>query len=232
MKIEVIENFLGMKLAVIPPGNFFMGSLESEIDRDIDEGPRHRVTISSPLIIGIYPVTQAQYERVMHQNYSRFKSPDRPAEMVSHPDASDFCSRLSEITGDAYSLPTEAQWEYACRAGIESTFAFGDDPRNLDDYAWHAGNSSNTTHSVGQKKANAFGLYDMHGNVWEWCRDHWSAQGYNPTQNRDPESQGFTYNLRGGCYYSHPQALRSAKRFGYNQSNRYDSVGFRVIRVD
>lgn len=231
MNIEMIENPIGMKLVKIPAGQFFMGSPVDEIDRDPDEGPRHRVIFTAPLLIGVYPVTQEQYERVMGRNYSKFQSPDHPAEMVSRPDAVEFCKKLSEIAGETYSLPNEAQWEYACRAGSDGAYCFGSTARELGEYAWYAGNSDNRTHPVGRKRPNAWGLYDMHGNVWEWCGDLWYSQGYPGTEDRtDPVgTMGYTHVLRGGCYYSDPQAVRSAKRFGYNETNRFPSVGFRVV---
>jgi formylglycine-generating enzyme required for sulfatase activity len=230
MNTGTIENTIGMKLALIPSGAFVMGSAGNERNRDSDEGPQRRVTISTSFRMSIHPVTQQQYQRVMARNYSKFNSADRPAEMVSHPDALEFCAKLSELTGQQYSLPAEAQWEYACRAGGGGVYSFGDDPRLLDEYAWHYGNSDNQTHPVGLKKPNAWGLYDMHGNVWEWCADLWSAQGYLPGDATDPIGKiGYTHILRGGCFYSDPQALRCAKRFGYNETNRFGSVGFRVV---
>lgn len=118
-------------------------------------------------------VTQAQWEEVMGNNPSRIKGDDLPVTNVSWHDAQEFCKRLSERTGDTYRLPTEAEWEYACRAGSTGKWCFGDDESQLDEYAWYYDNSSGTVHPVAQKKPNAWGLYDMHGNVWEWCQDEY-----------------------------------------------------------
>jgi formylglycine-generating enzyme required for sulfatase activity len=162
--------------------------------------------------IGKYPVTQKQYQAVMGVNPSHFQgNPQNPVEQVTYNDAIAFCQELSQVTGKNYRLPTESEWEYACRAGTITNYYFGDDRRQLEDYAWYLDNSHNTTHPVGQKKPNAWGLYYMHGNVWEWCEE-----GY----------------MRGGSWGSNPNSCRSAVRDNsYRRVYRY-TLGFRVVCDD
>jgi formylglycine-generating enzyme required for sulfatase activity len=182
---RIITNSIGMKLVLIPNGTFMMGSPIDEEGRLEDE-VQHQVTISQDYHLGVTEVTQGQYMKVMGNNPSNFQchqsykvqgdSSNHPVEMVSSEDAIEFCKRLSELpeekhAGRVYRLPTEAEWEYACRAGSTSKYSFGDDEGQLCDYAWFSGNSNQKTNPVGQKKPNAWGLYDMHGNVLEWCAD-------------------------------------------------------------
>ncbi|HXP61012.1 MAG TPA: formylglycine-generating enzyme family protein, partial [Dongiaceae bacterium] len=169
-------------LATIEPGTFLMGSPGSEADRSDDEGPQTRVTISKSFSMGKYEVTQRQYETVMRTNPSSFKGEaSLPVENVSWVEATNFCARLTEKerqagrlpAGYVYRLPTEAEWEYACRARTTSRFSYGDDTQydKLGRYAWCFRNGGGQTHPVGTKSPNRWGLYDMHGNVWEWCMD-------------------------------------------------------------
>jgi len=169
MSFCTMTNSIGMKLVEIPSGEFMMGS----DDGNPDERPIHRVVISQDFWIGIYEVTQAQYKAVMDKNPSKFQGDDLPVETVSWHDAERFCRRLSQMEGRLYRLPTEAEWEYTCRAGSTAKFCFGDDSSALGDYAWYTGNYDSQTHSVGQRLPNAFGLHDMHGNVLEWCQDRY-----------------------------------------------------------
>jgi formylglycine-generating enzyme required for sulfatase activity len=162
---------LGIPFALIPAGTFRMGSPDGEYGRYADEGPVHQVQITRPFYLGVTPVTQEQHERVMGSNPSHFKGKNLPVETVSWDDCQAFCAKMAELTGEQIRLPSEAQWEYACRAGTRTRFSFGDDEEDLDDYAWHYGNSKSCAHPVGQKLPNPWGLYDMHGNVWEWCED-------------------------------------------------------------
>ena len=163
----------------IPAGTFMMGSEEND-----SEKPVHEVTLSA-FEISATPVTQAQYEAVMGDNPSHFKDPDNPVENVSWDDAMKFCEKLKQRTGQEFMLPSEAQWEYACRAGSSSKYCFGDAEEELGDYAWYDKNSEGRTHPAGRKKPNAWGLYDMHGNVWEWCQDWW-ADNYASDAVSDP----------------------------------------------
>jgi formylglycine-generating enzyme required for sulfatase activity len=230
MNDKIKENSIGMKLALIEPGEFIMGAPESEPGRCADEGPPHRVILTTAFYIGVYPVTQREYENISEPNRSLFRAPDNPVEMVNIREVKAFCDALSEAEGAAYSLPTEAQWEYACRAGSKSAYSFGDDIERLQEFAWYADNSGDQVHPVGLKKPNAWGLHDMHGNVWEWCRDMWDPRGHLPVVLVDPVNTGFTNILKGGCYYNEPKDVRSAKRFGYYEKQRFYSVGFRVVR--
>jgi formylglycine-generating enzyme required for sulfatase activity len=224
-----------MKLVLIPAGKFMMGSPDSEQGRNKSEGPQHEVVISKPFYMGVTEVTQAQYEAVMGTNPSNFKDATNPVEMVSLTDATEFCKKLSEKTGQAVRLPTEAEWEYACRAGSNTRFSFGDSDSILGDYAWWQSNSGGKTHPVGQKKPNAWGLYDMHGNVWEWCAN-WlgSYSSGSATDPRGPGSGGYRV-LRGGSWSSRDaDSFRCAFRDRLDRlglTSRRDYNGFRCART-
>jgi formylglycine-generating enzyme required for sulfatase activity len=213
-----------MKLVLIRPGTFMMGSLDSEQGHAPNEGPQHEVTISKPFYMGVTEVTQAQYEAVMGANPGYFKGPTNPVENVSWDDADEFCRKLSGKTGKAFRLPTEAEWEYACRAGSKTRFSFGDSDGVLGDYAWFGGK----TKPVGQKKPNAWGLYDMHGNVSEWCADRYGP--YSSEASVDPRgaTSGGDRVLRGKSGDVAPALFRCAFRH-HRASALHDSaeVGFR-----
>ena len=233
-------NGLVMEFVRIPAGSFDMGSPSSEKDRLCNEGPVHEVHITKPCYMGKYEVTQAQWKAVMgttvkqqHDKANwpwllRGEGPDYPIYYVQWEEAVEFCKRL----GDDFRLPTEAEWEYACRAGTQTRFYYGDDPdySELGEYAWYYGNSHNTAHPVGQKKPNAMGLYDMYGNVSEWCSDWFmftdsykNAESIDPT---GPESGDMFHIIRGGNWLEKPQVCRSASRnFGFWP----DEIGFRVV---
>ena len=219
-----------MKLALIRGGSFLMGSPSGESKRDEDEALPHRVTISKPFYMGIHEVTQEQYQAVMGTNPSRFNGASNPVEQVSWKDATEFCDKLSNSTGKTVRLPTEAEWEYACRAGSHTRFCCGDSDSGLGQYAWHAGNSGKQTHPAGQKKPNTFGLHDMHGNVWEWCEDWYGEDARrNARDSRGPGSGSNPVVLRGGSYSSYPRYCRSACRLKYGYVVRCVPVGFRVV---
>jgi formylglycine-generating enzyme required for sulfatase activity len=227
-----LGNNVSMKLVLIPSGKFMMGSPENEKDRISDEGPQHEVTITKAFYIGAYDVTQEQYERIMGNNPRGFKGAHNPVENVSWDDAVEFCKKLSQETGKTVRLPTEAQWEYACRAGSKTRFSYGDDSdySNLGDYAWYNKNSNGQTHPVGQKKPNAWGLYDMHGNVWQWCSD-WDVNSNANANNTNPQGSdsGSPRVLRGGGWDGDPRRCRSAGRGGNVPDDRSDDSGFRVV---
>jgi formylglycine-generating enzyme required for sulfatase activity len=229
---EKISKGITLEMVGLPAGQFLMGSPDSDRDARDFEKPQHQVKINS-FAIGKYPVTQAQYQAVMGTNPSHFSNnPQNPVERISSDDAQAFCQKLSQITGKTYRLPTEAEWEYACRAGTTTRYYFGDDANQLGDYAWYGGNSQQTTHPVGQKKPNAFGLYDMHGNVWEWCEDNW----HNSYQNAPSDGSAWLIKdndyqiVRGGSWYGLPNLCRSAYRnFNYRRGNIVNYFGFRVV---
>ena len=228
-----ITNSIGMKLVRIPKGAFTMGSPESEEGRYSDEGPQRSVTISKDYYLGAYEVTQEQYQRIMGENPSEFMGTNNPVETVSWEDAVAFCKKLSELpeekaAGRVYRLPTEAEWEYACRAGSTSRFGFGDSDSQLGSYAWFDKNSARTTHPVGQKTPNAWGLYDMHGNVWEWCADR--KGDYSTSAVTDPAgpATGSYRVFRGASWRDGAAYCRSAIRNRYVPSYRYPFDGFRV----
>jgi formylglycine-generating enzyme required for sulfatase activity len=217
-----------MKLKLIPSGTFMMGN-DGVMDRSSDEGPQREVTISKAFYMGVYEVTQDQYGAVMGKNPSNFEGGQNPVECVSWEDAVKFCKKLSAKTGKRVRLPTEAEWEYACRAGTKTRFSFGDDDTDLPDFAWFSANSEGKAHPVGQRKPNAWGLYDMHGNVYEWCSD-WHADSYANAGTRDPQGpgSGTLRVLRGGGWYNIPLNCRSLNRDWFAPDDWNYDVGFRV----
>jgi formylglycine-generating enzyme required for sulfatase activity len=221
---------LGLRMVWVKPDSFRMGSPESEEGRYSDEGPVHDVTLDG-FWLGKHEVTQAQYEAVTGKNPSHFKGASLPVETVRWDDAMDFCRRLSQRTGKTYTLPSEAQWEYACRAGSQTRFCFGDSDSGLDAYAWYSGNSGSKTHPVGEKSPNAWGLHDMHGNVWEWCSDWDGPYSSGSVRNPTGPSDGSDRVLRGGGWGGSPQGCRSAYRYGYTPGDSYVFLGFRVLAV-
>jgi formylglycine-generating enzyme required for sulfatase activity/serine/threonine protein kinase len=226
---------LDLELKYIEAGIFVMGSPESEADRDSEEGPQTQVTLTQGFWIGKTEVTQGQYEAVMGANPSEFKAAGKnaPVETVSWLDAMEFCRKLTEHeqaegrlpAGYVYTLPTEAQWEYACRAGTKTPYA-GD----LGQLAWFDKTGGKTTHPVGQKAANAWGLHDVHGNVWEWCLDDFADRlpGGSATDYAAPSKPGLRHAYRGGGWNNSPEDCRSAKRIEADGDDREKNVGFRL----
>ncbi len=220
-----------MDLVLIESGEFLMGSPSSEAKRDDDEGPQHRVRISKPFYMGKHEVTQAQWRAVMGSNPSHFKGDSRPVESVSWNEIQEFCRKLSARTGRTIRLPTEAEWEYSCRAGTTSSYSFGDSSGGLGDHAWYTGNSGKQTHSVGAKQPNGWGLHDMHGNVWEWCGD-WYGEDYyasSPGTNPTGPGSGKYRVLRGGSWIYLAHYCRCADRIRSRPGLRSSSLGFRVV---
>ncbi|MGO8751641.1 MAG: protein kinase domain-containing protein [Thermoguttaceae bacterium] len=267
-------NSIGMKLVLIPPGEFQMGSPKDLIEEELKtpgidywykdklpaEGPQHRVRITKPFYLGIYEVTQEEYQRVMGVNPSKFSATGKekakvsgqetkrfPVENVSWDNAVDFCRKLSDFpqekaAGRRYRLPSEAQWEYACRAGSTDRFSLSSgrsgipreyEERDFSDYGWFGGNSGGMTHAVGGKRANAWGLYDMHGNVWEWCQDWYDKDYYANSPTDDPAGPfaGSSRVFRGGGWEDPAWYLRSANRLAYEPERRGHGVGLRVCLI-
>jgi formylglycine-generating enzyme required for sulfatase activity/tRNA A-37 threonylcarbamoyl transferase component Bud32 len=234
---EDLGNGVTLEMVEIPGGTLIMGSPTSEAKRGSDEGPQHQVTVPA-FFMGKYELTQAQYQAIMGSNPSRFKGNNRPVEQVSWHDAVTFCEKLSQKTQKYYRLPSEAEWEYACRAGTTTPFYFGESitPELVNyngDYTYASapkGQYRQQTTDVGSFPPNAFGLYDMHGNVWEWCFDDY-INNYNATPK---DGSALTRRskrkiLRGGSWYRNPDNCRSADR--NNSSIAYSGLGFRVLCV-
>jgi formylglycine-generating enzyme required for sulfatase activity len=254
---DLITNSIGMKLKLIPSGSFLMGATPDDTSAFDDEKPQHKVTITRPFYLGVYEVTQYEYKQVMDDNPSHFKDSELlPVEQVSWLDAVRFCNKLSEregrrpyykiedetvtiLGGNGYRLPTEAEWEYACRApkdpGDATKHPFGSDESELANYAWFDGNSDKKTHPVGQKRPNRWGLYDMQGNVYEWCQDVYSEVAYRFSRDADPlgpAAAGASHRVfRGGSWNYGPWYCRPASRYRLTPDYRNDSLGFRVAAV-
>ncbi len=241
------ETRTGMEFVYVPGGEFWMGCGENEQDCDEDEKPRHKVTVNG-FWMGKYEVTQAQWETIMGENRSDFKGANRPVEMVPWNDAQVFLEQLNAagIVGNGHArslrfrLPSEAEWEYACRAGTTTTFYFGEtistDQANYNGNYTHGNGKKGVyrqqTTDVGSFPKNAFGLYDMHGNVWEWVADT-DHDDYNGAPNNGDIWGGLgdkkTKVLRGGSWYYQPDRVRSSLRLGLEPDNQDNYVGFRVV---
>ena len=254
------EPTTGMEFVYIPGGEFWMGCGERETECSDDEKPRHQARVNG-FWMGKYEVTQAQWEKVMGNNPSKFEGADRPVEQVTWNDAQAFLKKLNAThpsplprgeqretslsggvgggsspfgrgEGWVFRLPSEAEWEYAARAGTQTAYSFGDDPSQLGDYAWFGGNSGRETHPVGKKQPNAFGLYDMHGNVWEWVADTYH-DNYDGAPNDGSIwgslGDGKTKVLRGGSWFLNPNNCRSASRNRLGLDGWFNYIGARVV---
>jgi formylglycine-generating enzyme required for sulfatase activity len=222
-----------MQFVLIPAGTFQMGSPESEPGRSENE-KQHQVTINQPFYLQTTPVTQGQWQKVIHNNPSYFKEcgEDCPVEMVSWEDAQGFIENPNQMEKtDSYRMPTEAEWEYACRAKSTRKWGFIDNEAKLEEHAWYIKNSGDKTQPVGKKKPNAWGLYDMHGNVCEWCQD-WHGD-YPPGPVTDPKGppSGEYRAFRGGSWGGIAGFTRSANRNRRNSYSRHSGIGFRVARA-
>jgi formylglycine-generating enzyme required for sulfatase activity len=246
-----------MRFKLIPAGRFVMGSSRDEIDRALgmsagdevlklmlqSEGPEHDVEITKPFYMGTTEVTVGQFRKFVAANRKygvgddRWREPgfpqsdEHPVVWVSWQNAIDFCNWLTDKEGKKYRLPTEAEWEYSCRAGKPNArFGYGNDDAELESYAWFDYHSGNGTHRVGDKQPNAWGLYDMHGNVFEWCQDWHGLDHYKSSVAKDPiGSSGTTRVTRGGGW-SYPLVYcRTAFRSWLDPAERRECVGFRVV---
>jgi sulfatase modifying factor 1 len=240
IELPSFTNTLDMTFKEIPAGNFLMGSPAREKDRG-DHEDQHKVTISKAFYMQTTEVTQGQWKAVMATEPWKGKSlvkegPNYAASYVSWNDAVAYCRKLSEAEGKTYRLPTEAEWEYACRAGTETAWSFGDDDASLGDYAWYNKNAFHIgeqyTHQVGLKNPNAFGLYDMHGNVLQWCHDYFEEDYYKQSPAKDPTgpTSGSSRVLRGGSWVNSSRDARSADRGRNVAGYRRGNVGFRLVR--
>ncbi|MCC6488974.1 MAG: SUMF1/EgtB/PvdO family nonheme iron enzyme [Candidatus Hydrogenedentes bacterium] len=221
---RTFTNSIGMKMRLIPAGTFTMGSEQG----DDDEKPVHEVTITKSFYLGVYEVTQAEYQAVMGDNPSRFNGALRPVDQVTFENAEAFCRKLSEMEGATYRLPTEAEWEYACRAGTRTKYYWGDEFQER--YAWAAPNSGARTHDAGSRTPNPWGLFDMSGNVWEWCGGWYGP--YDGSAQTDPQGPpAGTYRIvRGGDWEFGAQRSRSAQRYWQDPNFLYGTTfGFRVV---
>lgn len=236
----------GIEMVQLPGGRFTMG------DKDEVDAKPHEVVVSS-FHIDKYLVTQEQYERVMGENPSRWKGARNPVEQVRWSDAVRFCNARSRLDGlepcydldtwgcdfaaNGYRLPTEAEWEYACRAGAKTAYFFADDSSKLADYAWFDQNSNGRPHPVGQKRPNPWGLYDMHGNVWQWCNDFYAVDYYeqSPQEDLRGPKDGETKVVRGGAWKFSDESCRCGYRYNEDPGYAdvcfgYDVYGFRCVR--
>jgi uncharacterized protein (TIGR02996 family) len=268
--VPLLTNSVGMQLALIPPGVFLMGSPDSEVERQRDEAPQHEVGISRPFYLGVYPVTQGQWQRVMGRWWQRLTGSnpswfcasgggkdevrgldtrDFPVECVSWEEAVAFCGKLSELPEERrakrrYRLPTEAEWEYACRGGAPSSTPFHFGNSLCSSQANFDGNHpygavargpflQRPTEVGAYQVSNGFGLYDLHGNVWEWCADWYGEHYYAGSPRLDPPgpSEGSGRVVRGGSWSHSGQLCRSADRYGHAPGVRYAYIGFRVALV-
>ena len=227
------RTFDGIEFQWCPPGTFAMGSPSNEEGHESDE-ELHEVTLTEGFWLSTFEITQSQWEAIVGDNPSRHEGEDLPVEQVSCDDIQEFLIELNANTAGAiYRLPTEAEWEYACRAGSTTRFYWGDDKdeSEIGIYAWYSGNTT-TTHPVGQKEPNAFGLYDMTGNVQEWCQDTYDPYPAGPvTDPTGPETFGYRV-LRGGAFVDNDNAtwFRSANRYRLPSINRVSYIGFRLVR--
>jgi len=239
--VESNTKSLDMTFKEIPAGTFMMGSPESEADRK-DNETQHHVTISKPFYMQTTEVTQGQWKEVMGtepwkgRRYVK-EGPNYAASYVSWNDAVAYCEKLSDEESVTYRLPTEAEWEYACRAGTETRWSFGNDEKVLGDYAWYDKNAAGIVreeyaHQVGLKKPNGFGLYNMHGNVCEWCHDYYEEDYDKQSSEKDPTgpTSGSSRVLRGGSWYYNSRVSRSASRFWNVADVRFYIFGFRLVR--
>jgi formylglycine-generating enzyme required for sulfatase activity len=244
---EIVVTDSGVEMVLIPAGRFVMGS-----DDGLPElGPAHEVKIDA-FLMDRYEMTQAVYAKMDPINGSHFKGPDLPTEMIGWGKAALYCNLRSEAEGlrpcyndfgecdfqaDGYRLPTEAEWEYACRAGSDTAYSFGSEPRELANHAWSKENANKKTHPAGRKKPNAWGLYDMHGNVAEWCNDFYAPDYYasSPAENPRGPAEGDQNVLRGGHWGASAESCRSAFRIGEEPGFSdacfaRDAIGFRCVR--
>ncbi len=229
---STFTNSIGMEFVMIESGEFIMGSPEDELYSDKDERPMRQVTVPYDFYIGIYEVTQAEWKAVMDTEPFEFKGNDLPADKVSWSDANKFLDKLNKMEdGAKYRLPTEAEWEYAARAGTSTAFVSGSDEAGLFQYAWFTENSEDKTHPVGLKEANAWGLYDVHGNLAEWVMDEYHSNYQKaPSDSRVWEGGVDRRVIRGGSWDNAAENCRSGHRDSIGEGSRKNYIGFRIVK--
>lgn len=221
-----------MRFAPVLPGEFQMGSAGGL--PYAPETPVHKVSVAYSFFVSCFPVTQEQYAALTGENPSGFRhAANLPVENVSWTDAKNFCQKLTEITGRLVRLPTETEWEYVCRAGSGSEYFFGDDEKDLKEYAWFEDNANEKTHPVGLKKPNAWNVYDIVGNVWEWCEDVWQSDYTDYPADGSPNLKNIARQLRravrGGSWAMNAFRCRSSYRSFDWHDNQTEKLGFRVV---
>ena len=225
-----VKDGISIDMVRVEAGTFNMGATaEMKKPRDDDEKPTHRVTLTNDYYMGKYEVTQALWQAVMDNNPSYFKGDNLPVEQVSWDDCQDFLSRLNRITGKTFRLPTEAEWEYAARGGKKCRGYQYSGSNNLSDVAWYSDNSGSKTHAVGIKQPNELGIYDMSGNVWEWCQNWYGAYSSPSQVNPTGANSGSCRVCRGGCWGSSARNCRSSCRYYDTPDNRYYALGLRLV---
>jgi len=218
-----------MRLALVPPGTFWMGSPEGDPDRYDDEVPRHRVRLTNGFWVGVCPVTQSQWHAVTGVRASNYSGEERPVDQASWRECQRFCERLADFTGRSVRLPTEAEWEYACRAGTTSRFYSGDDEQSLAAAAWYQQNSNGEPRPVGKKLPNAWGLHDLLGGVWEWCSDSQRDYGDGRLVVDPVGEEGGLRVVRGGSIRNDPRATRCGHRGIDSLDSHLGPLGCRVV---
>ncbi len=226
-----VESDINIEMVYVEGGTFTMGcTSEQGGDCYNDEKSTHQVTISS-FYIGKYEVTQAQWKEIMGSNPGSFKGDNLPVENVSWNDVQEFIRKLNAKTGKTYRLPTEAEWEFAARGGNQSRHYQYSGSNTLGDVAWYYDNSGSKTHAVGSKRPNELGIYDMSGNVWEWCSDWYGDYSSGSQTNPKGPNSGSSRMYRGGSWYGSAEFCRVANRGYYDPDFRYCSIGFRLVLV-
>ena len=224
-----VKNGISIDMVRVEAGTFTMGATAEMEDPYDDERPTHRVTLTNDYYIGKYEVTQALWKAVMGNNPSGFKGDNLPVEMVGWDDCQEFIGKLNRITGKKFRLPTEAEWEYAARGGNKSRGYQYSGSNNLSDVAWFLDNSGEMTHAVGTKQPNELGIYDMTGNVWEWCQDWYGAYSSSSQVNPTGANSGSSRMIRGGCWISGARGCRSSYRYDCTPGYRRNGVGLRLV---
>ena len=224
-----VKNGVSIDMVRVEAGTFTMGATPEMKKPDDWEKPTHQVTLTNDYYIGKYEVTQALWQAVMGNNPSDFKGDNLPVECVSWNDCQDFISKLNSITGKTFRLPTEAEWEYAARGGKKSRGYQYSGSNNLSDVAWYEDNSDNKTHAVGSKQGNELGIYDMTGNVWEWCQDWYGSYSSSSQVNPTGDTSGSYRVIRGGSWFFTARSCRSSYRGSNTPGRRNDDLGFRLV---